>query len=119
MKSMMRKKHLTSEAFELIAERFQVLADPMRLKILHALGDQEMNVTQLMKATGCRQANISKHLRILLLGGFLRRRKEGLHVLYQISDSAVFELCELVCSGLEEKLGKQQQLVKYYSVVRK
>ncbi|MCI0612472.1 metalloregulator ArsR/SmtB family transcription factor [bacterium] len=114
-----KKHHLTSEAFELIAARFRILGDPMRLKILHALGNNEMNVTQLMSAIECRQANISKHLNVLLSGGFLRRRKQGLHVFYRIADAAVFELCELVCSGLAENLDQQKELMKIYSVVRK
>ena len=115
----MKKKELTWEAFELIAERFRVLADPMRLRILHALVEGELSVSQLMEATRCRQANISKHLRVLLSSGFLERRKEGLFVYYRISDPAVFELCELVCSSLEIRLSEQQQLVKHYSGARK
>lgn len=115
----MKKKELTLEAFELIAARFRVLADPMRLRIFHALGEEEMNVTQLMIATGCKQANISKHLRILKQVGFLSRRKEGLHVYYRVSDAAVFELCDLVCSSWQEKLDQQQESIKLYSVARK
>lgn len=114
----MNQHQMTTEAFDLIAARFRALADPMRLRILHALGEEELSVSQLMERTGCRQANMSKHLRVLLSIGFLSRRKEGLHVYYRVSDTAVFQLCELLCSSAEEKLSQQQKLMKQYSLAR-
>ena len=50
------------------------------------------------------QANVSKHLQVLLQQGFVDRRKEGTTSWYRISDPAVFTMCELVCGGLEEEL---------------
>ena len=91
---------LTEEAFELIAGRFRVLAEPMRLRLLHALSDSEMSVSELVEATGAGQANVSKHLGIMLDAGLVARRKEGLNVFYRVADPSVFDMCEAVCSSL-------------------
>lgn len=95
------KKQLTDEALEMIATRFRLLADPMRLKILHTLGESEMTVGELVTATRGGQANVSKHLKPLLEAGIVARRKEGLNAFYSIADETIFELCETVCVRLE------------------
>ncbi len=105
---MKKKEELSEEALEMIASRFRLLSDPMRLKILHTLGDEEMNVTDLVGATGAGQANVSKHLGILLNAGIVSRRKEGLNSIYSVSDETIFELCEVVCSRLKMQLETRQ-----------
>jgi ArsR family transcriptional regulator len=101
------KKELSDAALRMIAERFKVLAEPMRLKILHSLWDGELAVTEIIAATGALQANVSKHLGLLQQAGVVRRRKDGLNVYYQIADDTVFELCEVVCNSLHDRLAAQ------------
>jgi ArsR family transcriptional regulator len=92
------------EALELISSRFRMLSEPTRLRILGALGDQEMTVTELVAATGLNQGNISKHLGALLQAGIVTRRKAGLTANYRISDPTIFELCNLVLARLQDDL---------------
>ncbi len=106
---------MTEQAFELIAGRFRVLAEPMRLKILHALEPGEMTVSELVEATGGTQANISKHLGILLDAHFVSRRKEGLNAYYALFDDSVFFLCDAVCSSLDKRLSAQHDAVRSFS----
>lgn len=96
----MKKHELNDEALELIARRFRMLSEPMRLRILNALGENEMSVTELVVATGANQANISKHLSALLHAGIVSRRKAGLTANYRVSDVTIFDLCDLVCDRL-------------------
>jgi DNA-binding transcriptional ArsR family regulator len=107
-----QQKVLTGEAFELIAGRFRVLAEPMRLILLHALGDGEMSVSELVEATGAGQANVSKHLGILLDSGLVGRRKQGLNVFYRVAEPSVFEMCEAVCSSLGERLAAHRDAIR-------
>jgi DNA-binding transcriptional ArsR family regulator len=106
---------LNDEALELVAARFRVLAEPMRLKLLNALGDSEKNVTELVVATRSGQANVSKHLGILLKEGLVARRKVGLSTYYRVTDERTFELWETVCSSLGEHLASQHDAVKRYA----
>jgi len=89
---------------ELIAERFRVLGEPMRIRLLDALREAPATVGELQRATGASQQNVSKHLGVLLRAGLLSRRKEGNFSLYAIADEGVFDLCEQVCGGMRRQL---------------
>lgn len=91
--------NLNQEQLEQIAERFRLLGEPMRLRILAFLREGELNVNDLVEATGSGQANISRHLSALRQSGVLARRKEGTRVFYRIADETVYELCRVVCRG--------------------
>lgn len=95
---------LSTELLELIAERFKALAEPARLQILDRLRRGEMTVSEIVDATGLGQANVSKHLGILLNLGFVARRKEGLYVYYALADARVFRLCDLMCARIESEI---------------
>ena len=104
----MSKEELNDEALAMIANRFRLLSEPMRLKILHTLGQAEMSVTEIVDATGAGQANVSKHLGILLDAGVVSRRKEGLSSIYRVSDETIFDLCDVVCSRLKNQFEMRQ-----------
>jgi len=101
------KKELSDAALQMIADRFKVMAEPMRLKLLHSLWDGELTVGEIISATGALQANVSKHLGILQQAGLVSRRRDGLNVYYRICDETVFELCEVVCASLHDRLVAQ------------
>lgn len=106
---MAKHPELTEEAIELIARRFAVLAEPMRLRLVHALFAGEKSVNALVEATGGTQANISRHLQTLTQAQVLTRRKEGLQVFYAIADPTIFKMCELVCGSLEKQFARQAE----------
>jgi DNA-binding transcriptional ArsR family regulator len=88
---------------ELVAQRFRVLGEPMRIKLLDHLREREATVGELQEALGASQQNISKHLGILHSAGMVSRTKVGTQVRYAISDPGVFELCEQVCGGVRRQ----------------
>jgi ArsR family transcriptional regulator len=102
-----KRASLSDAALELIARRFAALAEPTRLRLIHALFDGEKNVRSLVELTGGTQTNISRHLQTLTQAHVLARRKDGLQVFYSIGDPTIFKLCELVCGSLEKQLAKQ------------
>ena len=107
LKKNVRAKSLPLGALELVAARFRMLAEPMRLRLLNELRDGEKTVTALVEATGAGQANASKHLSLLADAGMVGRRKEGLNVYYFIADESLFELCDLVCGRLQKELAEK------------
>lgn len=102
-------RKFSNELLDLVAVRFKILAEPMRLRILNSLRVGEKSVTELVEETGAGQANISKHLGLLHRNRMVARRKEGLNVYYRITDPTIFELCELVCNGLEADLESRRR----------
>jgi DNA-binding transcriptional ArsR family regulator len=95
---------LPDDLVELIAQRFRVIGEPMRIRLLDQLRDQAMTVNQLADAVGATQQNVSKHLGVLAQAGIVGRRKEGNYVRCFIADPIVFELCEIVCGGLRDQV---------------
>ncbi|MFZ9682073.1 MAG: ArsR/SmtB family transcription factor [Cephaloticoccus sp.] len=110
---MARKSHrpLSEDALQLVAARFSVLAEPMRLRLIQALFAGEKNVGDLVSATGGTQANVSRHLQTLTAAHILARRKDGLQVFYRISDPSIPQLCDVVCTAIEKQLAKQAKVL--------
>jgi len=95
---------LPDELVGLIAERFRVLAEPTRIKLLDRLREGEATVLELTELVGTTQQNVSKHLVLLQQAGILGRRKQGNFAYYRIADESVFALCEAVCGSLQTRV---------------
>ena len=109
---MMALSHpLPDEIVELIAERFRLLAEPTRIKLLDRLRCGEASVLELTEAIGTTQQNVSKHLSVLQRAGIVGRRKEGNFSYYRITDATVFALCEAVCGSLAKQAESLHRLV--------
>ncbi len=102
---------LPEDLAELIARRFRALGDPLRVRLLDLLRDDELSVNALAEQLGAGQQNVSKHLAVLVDAGMLGRRKQGNHVLYRIADDGVFGLCEQICGSLQTQLAQLNALV--------
>ena len=102
---------LPDDLVELIARRFRVIGEPMRIRLLDRLRDGEATVGELSEALSASQQNISKHLAVLADVGILGRRKEGNHVYYRVVDEGVFALCEAVCGSVQQQLRSLNELV--------
>ncbi|MEQ8833495.1 MAG: metalloregulator ArsR/SmtB family transcription factor [Miltoncostaeaceae bacterium] len=96
---------------QVIAERFRVLSEPMRLRLLDSLRDGESTVGELAARLETSQQNVSKHLGVLASAGLVERRKEGTAVRCRIADASVFALCDLVCGGVSRQIAELQHLI--------
>ena len=85
------------EVFEAASTYFAMLAEPMRLRILHAICDRERTVNDIVAATGATQTTISRHLNAMRRAGALTRRRDRNFTWYGIADSTLTELCRTVC----------------------
>lgn len=103
---------LPAPLIELIAQRFRVLGEPMRIRILDRLREGGATVGELQEALGATQQNVSKHLGVLLSAGMVSRTKLGNHALYEIADKGVFELCDRVCGGVRRQVHELDALLE-------
>lgn len=104
---------LPSDLVELIARRFRVLGEPMRIKLVDRLREGEASVNELSEALDASQQNVSKHLAVLSEVGILGRRKEGTYVYYRIVDEGVLALCDQVCGSVQQQLRALNELVAF------
>ncbi|HLJ73507.1 MAG TPA: metalloregulator ArsR/SmtB family transcription factor, partial [Thermoanaerobaculia bacterium] len=84
-----RSADLSPEAVEIIAARFRILGEPLRIRLMQALQEREHTVGELAELVGSTQPNVSKHLKILQEGGIVGRRQEGNSVYCFIADRSV------------------------------
>ncbi len=107
----MPKLPRSDAALQALAQRFKLLAEPVRLRILEILAEGEKSVQEVTAASGLRQPHISRQLAILAESGVLLRRKEGTRVYYSLSDSHISALLDAAGRSLREHLtGRLEQL---------
>lgn len=99
------KAHLLDD----IANWLKAMADPTRLKILHALHGGERCVGDLIDDLRCSQPNVSKHLAILRTAGLVDSRRDGVNIYYRIADPTVFTICETVCNSIQRDLDHRRE----------
>lgn len=101
-------------AVEHVALYFRALAEPMRLRIINLLRAGPRSVGELTQELGCSQANISKHLKVLVDVRIVGREVQGTTTLVRVIDPCIDNLCTLVCDAvrrdIEAQLAVQQAL---------
>lgn len=98
---------------ERVAQRFRVLGDASRLEILRLLVSRgELSVGAIVDALRMSQANVSKHLRLLLDAGIVQRRPEGTSHFYRVVDDSVQRVCALVCDRIEAQVHAEALAVR-------
>lgn len=89
------------ERLEKAARCLKVLAHPIRLMIIHLLGEGERSVQELEKALGVSQSSISQHLNLLKDKEILESRRAAQQVFYRLRTPRLLELTaitrELFC----------------------
>jgi DNA-binding transcriptional ArsR family regulator len=71
---------------------FRALGDPTRLRIIAALAERELCVSDLTAALEMEQPAVSHQLSDMRDLGLVRARKEGRHVYYRLDDEHVYDL---------------------------
>ena len=83
---------------ERTAKLLKILGDSNRIKIIELLRKGEMCQCDIIPSIGQSQPTVSRHLSLLEENGVLTSRKDGVRMLYQISDPKVLEIIDLVTS---------------------
>jgi DNA-binding transcriptional ArsR family regulator len=96
-----------------LAQRFRLLSDPTRLRILDLLRDGEHTVQQLAELSGSTQQNVSKHLQQLRDGGVVGVRRDGVRAWHFVTDDAVFALCGIVCDAVQRTMRDEAARVEH------
>ena len=81
-----------------LAETFQALADPSRVRIISALIEDELCVLDLAALVEMSQSAVSHQLRILRSLGLVKFRREGRMIHYSLDDDHIRDLFQ---RGLE------------------
>lgn len=99
-----------TQVFSVVARFFSVLSEPMRLRILHAICQDERSVSAIVGATGATQTNVSRHLALMLQAGLVSRRRDGNNVYYRVADVESVVICRSVCAQIASRIDGQKPL---------
>lgn len=102
---------MEKDAYPLLARTIKGLVHPTRLAILCLLREGEVCVCELEPVLDLRQANISQHLAILRRANLVTSRREGLRILYRVSDERVFEAIDLLSSITHDQFAEARRLL--------
>ncbi len=94
----------SDEELALIADTFQILANPTRLQIIRALVQRELCVCDLAVVAGATQSAVSHHLRQLRQMRLVRYRRDGKMAFYSLDDEHVARLFDLGLEHVREEL---------------
>lgn len=87
---------LDVDGAELLADRFKLLADSGRLRMIYGLLEaEELCVSDLARLVEATESATSHQLRQMRLAGLVRARKQGREVFYRVADSHVRSLLDL------------------------
>lgn len=95
-----------SPLWQMRADLLRAFAHPVRLRILALLAGGERCVCEVYPTLRCERTAASKHLAILRRAGVVDCRKDGLRVIYWLSNPRLAELERLVDELLKNRLGE-------------
>ena len=87
---------LDEQRTAIYAAVFAALANPARLEIVQLLCDAEQTPSEMADTLGLSRPNLSQQLAVLQRAGLVKRRRDGVYVLYSIVDPRLREACDLI-----------------------
>ena len=98
------EKHpvLEEEALFEMAELFKVFGDSTRIRILYALFQKELSVTDICENLGMSISAVSHQLRLLKQAKLVRCRREGRQAYYALADDHVKTIIGMAKEHIEE-----------------
>jgi DNA-binding transcriptional ArsR family regulator len=99
----MKELHIMEEhkVYDL-AEFFKAFSDSTRVKILLALFEKELNVSQIVEKIGVTQTAASHQLRSLKQSHLVRCRRDGKNMYYSLADDHVKIIMNCAIEHIEE-----------------
>jgi ArsR family transcriptional regulator, virulence genes transcriptional regulator len=111
MKKAVKKIDSEWRIFEKQSTICKAFASPIRLFILHELGQRDCSVAELQKALGISVPNLSQHLAILKSAGVVVTRREGKRVFCSLPIPEVKQACDLIHNVLRRQIKESNTLV--------
>jgi ArsR family transcriptional regulator len=93
-------KHQDNGARDVVAIA-RALADPTRLRVVHALSRGELCVCQITELAGLAPSTVSRHMSLLSGAGLVASRKEGRWVYYRLPEQPGPPAAGALCWALE------------------
>lgn len=85
-----------------VADLFKLFSDSTRVRILIALSEKELCVSDIAALLGMNQTAISHQLRILKQNHLIKYRRDGKNMIYSLADDHVNMIINCAIEHIEE-----------------
>lgn len=93
----------SNDVLEELADLYKVFGDSTRVKILTALTQSEMCVSEISEFLEITQSAVSHQLRVLKTSGLVKIKRSGKNIYYSLADEHVGAIIDC---GMEHLLGE-------------
>jgi ArsR family transcriptional regulator len=100
------------ELAEAKAGIFKALGHPVRLRMLEALAERPHCVCELVEMVPGAQATTSRHLDVLLRAGIVRRRRDGVRMIYELAMPCLLKTLPCVVEALKKRVAAEAAVLE-------
>jgi len=104
--------NLHEDITHLHAEICSALAETNRILILYALAESPHNVTELANILAISQPTASRHLKILRERGLVYPIRQGVNIVYHLSDQRLIEALDTLRAVLRDRISYRANLIE-------
>jgi ArsR family transcriptional regulator len=98
--------------YKLKADVIAAAGHPIRLAVIDFLKDGEQCVCDIAEFVEAKRSNVSRHLGVLLKGGVVRQRKDGLKMMYALRTPCVLNFMKCVEGVLRENAREASKVLR-------
>lgn len=104
---------MAGSIYELKSNILKALSHPARIQILECLKDNKLCQCEMAPLLGIEQYNFSRHITALRTAGILKTWKEGVRIMFEVTDPCVYDIIENVKKLLKQRIKTEQDLVSF------
>ena len=90
--------------YSFLAEFFKALSHPLRLRVLDALREGPVSVSELREKLGVEQSTLSQQLAVLRSKRLVLTQRRGTTIRYRVSDPAILSLLDAAMAIFDNQL---------------
>lgn len=104
--------NITIKQYSFLAEFFKALAHPLRVRVLDALREGPVSVSELREKLNVEQSTLSQQLAVLRSKRFVVTQRQGTTIRYQISDPAIWTLLDSARTIFDNQLVSMRSVLE-------
>jgi DNA-binding transcriptional ArsR family regulator len=100
------------EIYDLQTQVLKILANPLRLEIIHHLADHPWEVRHLADQMRIAQPNLSQHLALMRAAGVVDGERVGREVRYRLTDPDIVVACGLMRAVIQRRVLRLTEMTR-------
>jgi len=104
---------MAESIYELQSNILKTLSHPDRIRILECLKGNKLCQCEMAPLLHIEQYNFSRHVSALKSAGILKTWKEGVRLMFEVTDPCVYDILDKVKQLLEQRIESERELVRF------